>query len=314
MSETYDLFDQKTCAGTPNATSSPASEAGPTRSGSQDGRTTGRYGQEAVRASHSPSRGSAVALATRAAIYGRTGSGSSASAALSLSLASRYQAKTASLGSTLFRLIWKRVVTPSGRSIPALRASARRTSGNDFTSWPTPQSHDAQAPKSEAQQEAVRRRGHGVANLNEKVLLALWPTPTANDAGRFPAADFAPTPNLTLNHAALLASWATPTANPDNKTPDAHLAMKNRMGERDGTNANRTAITDIQVMAKICTPVRLTATGELLTGSTAATANGGQLSPAHSRWLMGFPREWDDCAPLVTRSFRRSRRNSSALT
>jgi len=44
--------------------------------------------------------------------------------------------------------------------------------------------------------------------------------------------------------------WPTPTAQPDNKTPEAHLAMKKRMGERDGTHSNRTAITDLQVMAK----------------------------------------------------------------
>jgi len=44
--------------------------------------------------------------------------------------------------------------------------------------------------------------------------------------------------------------WPTPTANDDNKSVEAHLAMKKRMGERDGTGANRTAITSLQVMAK----------------------------------------------------------------
>lgn len=44
--------------------------------------------------------------------------------------------------------------------------------------------------------------------------------------------------------------WPTPVANDDNKSPEAHLAMKKRMGERDGTGANRTAITSLQVMAK----------------------------------------------------------------
>ena len=47
-----------------------------------------------------------------------------------------------------------------------------------------------------------------------------------------------------------MSSWPTPCANDDNKTPEAHLAMKKRMGERDGTNSNRTAITSLQVMCK----------------------------------------------------------------
>lgn len=44
--------------------------------------------------------------------------------------------------------------------------------------------------------------------------------------------------------------WPAPTAQPDGKSPEAHLAMKQRMGERDGSNSNRTAITDLQVIAK----------------------------------------------------------------
>jgi predicted transcriptional regulator len=44
--------------------------------------------------------------------------------------------------------------------------------------------------------------------------------------------------------------WPTPVANDDNKTPEAHLAMKKRIGERDGTHSNRTAITSLNVMVK----------------------------------------------------------------
>lgn len=58
--------------------------------------------------------------------------------------------------------------------------------------------------------------------------------------------------------------WPTPVANDDNKTPAAHLAMKLRMGERDGTGANRTAITSLQVAAKAW--------------STPCTPNGGRVN------------------------------------
>jgi hypothetical protein len=46
-------------------------------------------------------------------------------------------------------------------------------------SWATPQAHDAQGPKTPAQIEAMRAKGHGVKNLNEQ---AAWATPTQDDA------------------------------------------------------------------------------------------------------------------------------------
>lgn len=41
--------------------------------------------------------------------------------------------------------------------------------------------------------------------------------------------------------------WPTAVSQDDQKTPEAHLRMKQRMGERDGTFSNRTAITSLSV-------------------------------------------------------------------
>jgi hypothetical protein len=40
----------------------------------------------------------------------------------------------------------------------------------------------------------------------------------------------------------------------------------------------------------------LYATGKIPTGCIAEMTNGGQLNPDLSRWLMGYPKEWCDCA------------------
>ena len=102
---------------------------------------------------------------------------------------------------------------------------------------------------------------------------------------------------LTLTDQALLVPWGTPTKTEAGGTPEQFL--KRKEGLPCGTS-----LTALNLQAQ------LTDIGEPLTGLSAGTTSGGQLNPAHSRWLMGLPSAWDDCAATVTRSSLRKRRSS----
>jgi hypothetical protein len=154
------------------------------------------------------------------------------------------RARLATAGSILFTQIWRRKVTPAGRSYWAHTASARLTSGSASGSWLTPTAATAGTNRGSS-------AGHDLRNQSR---LAGWPTPNAREREETPeqweernerqttANPLLHERQCQLNTVAQFAGWPTPNAGPQNDNDSTWEARREATRIRNG-NGNGFGLT-----------------------------------------------------------------------
>lgn len=265
-------------------------------------------------------------------ISGQRCTGSPASIALQQSLASRLQAALDLTGSPEFSLTWKQQAMPAREPICRLAASAHHISVRDSSgvqSWlrmtaqlvhyPAPQARDS-IPGLPARYKGSQSQGNRRSNLPD-MLAATWPTPHCSDSKKVEIHHGKG--GMDLRTASNLVNWATPSARDwrDGRASQSTMNKNSRPLNEQTVMLTPWVSPTAQDCSRGVLPPRPQDTGIPLTqqvaglriGGTQSSSNaetgskgGFRLNPHFSRWLMGFPPEWQQAAPWRRNRSRKS--------
>jgi hypothetical protein len=159
-----------------SVTSSQELVDGVTHSNWQDGIQLDLFGQEVRHANHSQSQETTKASQTNDTLH-QSSQSLSPSASLQSYLENKLAQQLGQDGSTIYKLTWKKKVTPQQWSYCQLAASAPRTKENDCSSYPTPTASTGGASKNPDNPRGV----NGGNPLATAASLVPYPTPSTQD-------------------------------------------------------------------------------------------------------------------------------------
>jgi hypothetical protein len=127
-----------------------------------------------------------------------------------------------------------------------------------------------------------------ITHLSQAAQLATWPTPQSRDGqhSRGGMVERTGGRRRNLDDYCLLASWQTPSV----------VDSKSRTYQYDQHDKSRPRVSNEGQIS-----------GAPQIGFPAPTEVHGQLNPAHSRWLQGLPKEWDEAAIAASRALKASK-------